>query len=194
MIIQTLESSGLLPLVPYFPNSLIMRSTLKLLTFFTRMTYNLASNRSILHPMPFLCLTVDYFANHGSNVFVSYLDCSKAFDKICHEGLFIKLIEQNVPLCFLNILIYWLSNLNSRCHWQSTCTNRYLITSGVKQGGILTPNLFTLYMNDLLVILRKNGIGCHVDSLFVGAIMFADDLALIASPHQRRDAKDDRFM
>ena len=35
-------------------------------------------------------------------------------------------------------------------------------------------------MNDMLKILRKNGIGCHVDSLFVGAIMFADDLALLA--------------
>ena len=35
-------------------------------------------------------------------------------------------------------------------------------------------------MNDLLIILRKNGLGCHVDSLFVGAIMFADDLALLA--------------
>ena len=32
----------------------------------------------------------------------------------------------------------------------------------------------------LILLLRKKGLGCHFKSLFVGAIMFADDLALIA--------------
>ena len=100
---------------------------------------------STSHALFVLNKTVDYFTNHGSNVFVSYLDCSKAFDKISHKGLFIKLIERKVPLCFLNILIFWLSNLNSKCRWQSTLSDPYFITSGVKQGGILSPNMFTLY-------------------------------------------------
>ena len=56
----------------------------------------------------------------------------------------------------------------------------YAITSGVKQGGILSPFLFIVFMNDLLLILRKKGLGCYVKSSFLGAIMFADDLALIA--------------
>ena len=37
-----------------------------------------------------------------------------------------------------------------------------------------------IYMDDLVALLRKAGVGCHVLSSFVGAIMFADDLALLA--------------
>ena len=55
-----------------------------------------------------------------------------------------------------------------------------LISSGVKQGGVLSPFVFTVYINDLFGLLRKAGIGCHIQNKFLAAIMFADDLALIA--------------
>ena len=90
------------------------------------------------------------------------------------------MIEGNVPLCFLDILVYWLSNLTSSCRWASAFSAPFPVTSGVKQGGVISPKLFTVYMDDLLVLLRKAGVGCHIRSTFVGAIMFADDLALLA--------------
>ena len=132
------------------------------------------------HALFVLSETVNYFSRHNSNTFVSFLDCSKAFDKISHNGLFIKLIERNVPLCMINLLMYWLLNLNSTCRWRSSLSYSFPNSSGVKQGGILSPNFFSLYVNDLLIMLKKSGIGCHIDSLFLGAIMFADDLALVA--------------
>ena len=135
---------------------------------------------STTHALFVLNETVDYFTRHGSNVFVTFLDCTKAFDKISHSGLFLKMVKRGIPLCFLNILIYWLSNLSSRCRWRSSLSDSYSVTSGVKQGGILSPSLFTLYIDDLLVILRSKGIGCHINSVFYGSIMFADDLALLA--------------
>ena len=135
---------------------------------------------STTHALFVLKETVDYFTNHGSNVLVSFLDCSKAFDKVSHNGLFLKLIERGVPLCFVNLLIYWMSNLSSRCRWRSALSDPFYVTSGVKQGGILSPNLFTMYVDDLLLLLRNSGVGCHVLSLFAAAIMFADDLALLA--------------
>ena len=60
--------------------------------------------------------TVNHSTKHGSNAIVSFLDCSKAFDKVSHKGLFIKLMERNVPIAFLNIFIYWFSNgPNGKC-------------------------------------------------------------------------------
>ena len=135
---------------------------------------------STAHALFVLNETVNYYTSHGSNVFTCFLDCSKAFDKVSHNGLFLKLIKRQVPLCFLSILIYWLSNLTSQCRWRNMLSESYAITSGVKQGGILSPFLFTVFMNDLLLILRKKGLGCYIKTIFVGAIMFADDLVLIA--------------
>ena len=135
---------------------------------------------STTHALFVLNETVEYFTSHGSSVIATFLDCSKAFDKVPHKGLFLKLIERNVPLCFLNLLLYWLCNLTSRCRWCTTYSEPYAILSGVKQGGILSPALFTVFMNDLIVRLRSEGVGCHVKSVFLGCIMFADDLVLCA--------------
>ena len=47
---------------------------------------------------------IDYYTKHGSNVFVSFLDCSKAFDTISHYGIFHKPIARKVPYAFSNSL------------------------------------------------------------------------------------------
>ena len=142
--------------------------------------FGFKAKHSTSHALFMLNETVDYFTKHNSNVFVTFLDCSKAFDKVSHNGLFLKLIERNVPLCFLHIFMYWLTNLSSQCRWRATVSDAYHVLSGVKQGGILSPILFTVYMNDLLILLRNKGIGCHINRLFLGSIMFADDLVLCA--------------
>ena len=43
---------------------------------------------SIVHALHFLKETVNYYVDHGSRVFCSFLDASKAFDRLVHSGLF----------------------------------------------------------------------------------------------------------
>ena len=123
---------------------------------------------------------VDYFLRYKSNVFVTFLDCSKAFDKVSHYGIFLKLISRKVPLCFLNLLIYWYLNLSCCCQWNGVKSNFFKVTTGTKQGGVLSPKIFTLYVDDLISRLRRRGIGCHIILLFLACILYADDLCLVA--------------
>ena len=135
---------------------------------------------STSHALFSLKSTVDYFTKLSSDVFVSYLDCSKAFDRISHYGLFNKLIGRKVPLCFLLIIIFWHLGMICRVKWGDSYGNYFDVPLGTKQGGISSPGYFGLYVNDMIELLRKQGIGCHILKTFIACIMFADDLALVA--------------
>ena len=135
---------------------------------------------SCTHAIFALRSCIDYFCERGSNVFSAFLDCSKGFDKINHNGMFLKLMQRRVPLCFLNILIYWYSNLSSCVKWNDVKSRTFLVRSGVRQGGVLSPHLFAVYIDDLIRILRSMKIGCHIKNTFIAAIVYADDFCLLA--------------
>lgn len=113
-------------------------------------------------------------------VFATFLDCSKAFDKVSHHGIFLKLLQRGLPLCFLNLIIYWFLNMSSRCKWENSYSEYFDVTSSTKQGGILSPEIFAVYIDDLVKLLKKMGIGCHIALVFLACILFADDICLIA--------------
>ena len=58
------------------------------------------------HALYCLKSTIEHFTSHNSRVYVAFLDCSKAFDRISHDGLFTKLMNRKVPLCIILCLIF----------------------------------------------------------------------------------------
>ena len=165
-------------LLQLFENALLRKFGSYLSTDDLQFAYK--RRHSTSHAIFALKSCVEYFTTHGSNVFVTFLDCSKAFDTISHYGIFIRLMERGVPICFLKIMIYWYLNMKSRCRWNDSFSEYFDVLSGMKQGGVLSPRIFTLYVNELIIRLRKRGVGCHLISYFIACIMFADDLCLMA--------------
>ena len=118
--------------------------------------------------------------DHGSRVYCSFLDASKAFDRVVHSGLFIKLMERNIPKCFLDVLITWYSNLLCRVRWDGYLTDWFEIKAGVRQGGVLSPDLYSIYVDCLIGILQSSEIGCYVGGKFAASFFYADDMCVIA--------------
>ena len=110
----------------------------------------------------------------------AFLDASKAFDKVLHNGLFLKLLKRGAPVVFVRLLQKWYSSL--RCvKWNNAMGELFPVLCGVRQGGVLSPYLFTVYIDDLIVQLRQTGYGIHVGQIFVGCALYADDIALLSA-------------
>ena len=59
--------------------------------------------------------------------------------------------------------------------WGLFKSRYFSLSNGVKQGGVLSPILFTLYIDKLLIRLKHAHIGCHMNNIFTGALSYADD-------------------
>jgi len=64
-------------------------------------------------------------------------------------------------------------------------TDYFTALNGVKQGAVLNPILYCMYVDDLLLILSKAGVSCFIGLHFVGALAYADDLVLLAPTRLR---------
>ena len=56
----------------------------------------------------------------------------------------------------------------------------FSVSNGVRQGGILSPYLFTFYINNLSVQLNQIHVGCYIGSHLLNHLMYADDIVLIS--------------
>ena len=56
----------------------------------------------------------------------------------------------------------------------------FYVSNGVRQGGILSPKLYSVYVDDLSDYLVKSQIGCQIDNVCVNHVMYADDICLMA--------------
>jgi len=123
---------------------------------------------------------IKYCNNLGSKVYGAFLDASKAFDKVLQNGLFLKLIKRNVPSGFVKLLKNWYSRLSCMVRWNSKLGTAFPILCGVRQGGILSPFLFAIYVDDLISSLRQCGYGVYIGTLFVRCVVYADDIVLLS--------------
>lgn len=124
--------------------------------------------------------SISYYLHNDSSVLCTFLDASKAFDRVQYCKLFKLLISRQVPPCIVRVLINFYTSNYVRVSWCGILSDYFVAVNGVKQGGVLSPVLFCLYIDGLLVLLSKAGIGCFIGSNFVGALAYADDIVLLA--------------
>jgi hypothetical protein len=125
-------------------------------------------------------LAINYFVDRGSTVTICALDISKAFDKVDFYVLFLTLMSRGVPKWFINIIITWYSKCSATVRWEHSMSARFKVQAGVRQGGILSPSLFSVYIDCLIMQLKESGCGMHLNGVFVGCICYADDILLIS--------------
>ena len=117
----------------------------------------------------------------GCAVYRCSMDVSKAFDMVDWKELFKILERRDVDPIFLRVLLYIYRYQQCDVKWNSSHSYRFPIRNGVRQGAVSSPILFSVYINDLIVLLRESGFGCHLGGFYVGCLGYADDLLLLSA-------------
>ena len=105
---------------------------------------------------------------------------SKAFDKCRFDILFKKLLSKGLPPIVVRVLIFAYEEQSACVKLSGMKSTEFKIRNGTRQGSVLSPMIFSLYMDDLLKQLRKLGLGCHLGGLWYVACCYADDMILLA--------------
>lgn len=121
---------------------------------------------------------IDKYRQLNGSVFMCFLDASKAFDRVKHSILFKKLLQRGAPTYIVRILLFWYINQTMYVRWGGILSAPFKVSNGVRQGGILSPYLFNIYMDDLSVELNKCKYGCLIGNHTVNHLMYADDLVI----------------
>ena len=103
--------------------------------------------------------------DEGSPVYIIYLDFQKAFDKVPHQRLLIKLKTHGIGDGIID-WIEWLTDRRQRVVVDGEVSNLKSVLSGVPQGSVLGPLLFLIYISDL------------DDNITSNVLKFADDTSV----------------
>ena len=119
--------------------------------------------------------SISPFLRNGNEVFSCFMDMKKAFDMVKHSLLFQKLIHKNLSPIFVRLPMKMYMSQVASVRWEKKLSSIFSVTNGVKQGAVLSSILFYIYIDELIIRLRRNKSGN-----FVGVIVYADDIVLLS--------------
>ena len=123
----------------------------------------LPENRTADHVFTLRTLIDKYVHYHKEKVYACFVDFRKAFDSVWHEGLFYKLLKVNIGGNFYNLIKSFYCNSSCSIRVGENKTRSFSYSRGVRQGCILSPLLFNLYINNL-PYLFENTLSDHLYS------------------------------
>ena len=85
-----------------------------------------------------------------------------------------------MPAVFIRLLVDSYLNQRICAEWGSCKSDFFQATNGVKQGSIISPILFTVYVDELIARLQASGLGCNIGRSCIGVLGYADDLPLLS--------------
>ena len=130
----------------------------------------------------------------GRPTYACFVDCRKAFPSVYKAGMLVKLHRQGVRGRFWRMLQSMYSKIETRVmtgHEGDLTPEEieglyYQIDTGVREGSIMSPLLYVLFIDGLLQELKSRGLGVSIthkhtlERTWVGALMYADDLVMMA--------------
>jgi hypothetical protein len=121
-----------------------------------------------------------YYKENASPMFLCSLDAERCFDSIWHHGLLYKLLPI-LPSHQWLFLYRWYTSTNAQVSWNGHSSFTFNVSRGIRQGSVLSPYLFNIFMYDQLIELKSQPEGIRIHDYALNSCAFADDVTLFCS-------------
>ena len=121
------------------------------------------------------------FTSEGDHIYSCFYDLASAFDTVEYPVLLSHLKRAGVTGKSWRLIKQWYKDPHSSVHLKGLSSSPFPIHRGVRQGSVLSPVLFLLVMDPILVELREKSCGLSINGLFIGALSHADDIRSLST-------------
>ena len=115
----------------------------------------------------------------GEEVFIMFIDYSKAFDSVSHVKLFDVMSGMGFPAHLISLLQALYVNQRGKIRWNGDNTEEFSMTKGVRQGCIASPYLFVTYTEKAMRDAGVENYGIKIGGIPCSNFRYADDTALL---------------
>ena len=113
-------------------------------------------------------------------MFCTYLDATKAFDRVNYVKLSNLLVHRILPPVRVRLLLNMYTSHVCRVSWNGVCSVPFTALNGVSKVELSALYFFCIYLDKLLGKMAEAGVGCYIGNIFVGALAYADDIVSLA--------------
>ncbi len=108
------------------------------------------------------------------------LDATEAFDGVKYSKLFNLLLERGICPLMVRLLLNMSLISTAVVSWNGVISDQFKLCYGVKQGSVISPLLFAMYINPLIQDLNSSKLGCFMGDICCNTFAYADDIVILS--------------
>jgi len=138
--------------------------------------------RSTLDAIFILDALIQHFLKRNTRVYIVFVDLKRCLDTIYRKELWFKLHRAGIQGKFLRIIRDMYSKVKTCVKQCSSYSEYFQYAVGLRQCEVMSPLLFSLFIDDLEMFLQDNiECGLNIDDIVLTLLLFADDMAILAN-------------